>query len=307
MTYYLPIAEMPINLLLFLAMGAAVGFVSAMFGVGGGFLMTPLLVFSGIPPAVAVATESAHIVAGTARATLGQWRRRSIDVQLGAVLVGGGIVGCMIGVELVRILRRIGVFDLFLTVCYVGLLGVIGLLMLAESIAAIRATRRGRVISPRRSGQHSWIHGLPWKVRFQRSKLYISAVAPVSVGAFVGLLTAVMGVGGGFLLIPALIYLLRVPTSVVIGTSMFHIVFVTAAAAVLHATCNNTVDVVLAGILILGGVLGARFGVRAGEKLKSEQLRFLLAALVLAVAVRMAWSLFVMPDDLYSITPAQGR
>lgn len=306
MHFYLPVAEMSANIFIFLAMGGAVGFLSGLFGVGGGFLMTPLLIFSGIPPAVAVGTESAQIVASSVSGALAQWRRRNIDFIMGSVLLAGGIVGSVFGVQLVGTLRRIGVFDFFVAVCYVTFLGVIGTLMLIESINTMRKSRGGVVTSTRRPGQHSWIHGLPLKLRFHRSKLYISAIPPFLIGLFVGLLAAIMGVGGGFIMVPAMIYLLRVPTNVVVGTSLFQIMFLTAATTALHASQNQTVDVVLAVILMVGGVIGAQFGTIAGERLKGEQLRFLLAALVLLVGLRFAWQLVAPPSDLYSISPAIG-
>ena len=225
---------------------------------------------------------------------------------MGLVLLAGGIVGSVFGVQLVGSLRRLGLFDFFVSVCYVTFLGVIGTLMLIESINTMRKARAGGSVSARRSGQHNWIHGLPLKLRFQRSKLYISAIPPFMLGLFVGLLAAIMGVGGGFIMVPAMIYLLRVPTNVVVGTSLFQIVFLTAATTVLHASQNQTVDVVLAVLLMVGGVIGAQFGTVAGERLKAEQLRFLLAALVLLVGLRFAWQLVAPPTDLYSLSAAVG-
>ena len=302
MHFYLPVAEMSANIFIFLAMGGAVGFLSGLFGVGGGFLMTPLLIFSGIPPAVAVGTEAAQIVASSVSGALAQWRRRNIDFTMGLVLLAGGILGSVVGVELVGELRRLGLFDFFVSACYVTFLGVVGTLMLIESANTIRKSRGG-IVATRRSGQHNWIHGLPLKIRFHRSKLYISAIPPFVIGAFVGLLAAIMGVGGGFIMVPAMIYLLRVPTNVVVGTSLFQIVFLTAATTILHARLNYTVDVVLAILLMAGGVVGAQFGAVAGERLKGEQLRFLLAGLVLLVGLRFAWQLIAEPRDLYSLSP----
>ena len=304
MQFYLPVAEMSVNVLIFLTMGAAVGFLSGMFGVGGGFLMTPLLMFSGIPPAVAVGTESAQIAASSVSGALAQWRRRNIDIPMGLVLLAGGIVGSIIGVQMVGSLRRLGVFDFFVSICYVTFLSVIGTLMLIESFNAMRRASKGGVVSSRPAGKHNWMHGLPLKMRFHRSKLYISAIPPFMIGLFVGLLAAIMGVGGGFIMVPAMIYLLRVPTNVVIGTSLFQIVFLTAATTILHASRNQTVDVALALLLMVGGVVGAQFGAVAGVRLKAEQLRFLLAALVLLVGLRFAWQLVARPDDLYSIAAA---
>ena len=302
MQLYLPVAEMSANVFIFLAMGGAVGFLSGMFGVGGGFLMTPLLIFAGIPAAVAVGTETAQILASSVSGALAQWRRRNVDVKMGAVLLAGGLVGSTIGVGLVGVLRRVGVFDVFVAACYVTFLGVIGTLMMIESTNTIRQTRAGRVVSGRRPGQHNWVHGLPLKMRFNRSKLYISAIPPLLLGLFVGLLAAIMGVGGGFIMVPAMIYLLRMPTNVVVGTSLFQIVFLTAATTVLHASQNFNVDVVLAMILMAGGVIGAQFGTVAGERLKGEQLRFLLAAFILAVCARFAWQLIATPSELYTLS-----
>ncbi len=306
MHFYLPVAEMSANILVFLAMGGAVGFLSGMFGVGGGFLMTPLLIFAGIPAAVAVGTETAQILAASVSGALAQWRRRNVDVKMGVVLLAGGLFGSVFGVQLVATLRRQGVFDFFVAACYVTFLGVIGMLMLIESTNTMRKARAGSIISGRRSGQHNWVHGLPLKMRFTRSKLYISAIPPLLLGVFVGLLAAIMGVGGGFIMVPAMIYLLRMPTSIVVGTSLFQIVFLTAATTVLHAAQNQNVDVVLAVLLMAGGVVGAQFGAAAGQRLKGEQLRFLLAAFILAVCARFAWQLIAKPADLYSLGAAGG-
>ena len=307
MNLYLPIAEISANVLLFLGMGAAVGFLSGLFGVGGGFLMTPLLIFSGVPSAVAVGSAAAQIVASSVSGVLAQWKRNNVDVKLGVVLMAGGLAGSAIGVQLVRVLQRIGQFDLFVALCYVTLLGVVSSLMLIESVNTMRRVRGGKPASVRRPGQHSWIHGLPLKMRFHRSKLYVSAIPPFVIGAFVGLLAAIMGVGGGFIMIPAMIYILRVPTNIVIGTSLFQIIFVTALTTVLHATLNHSVDAVLAMLLMVGGVVGAQFGAAAGEKLRGESLRFLLAALVMLVCIRIAWDLIGRPDELFSVAPLSGE
>ncbi len=306
MNIYLPIAEMSVNVVLFLGMGSAVGFLSGLFGIGGGFLLTPLLMFMGVPTAVAVGTGSMQILASSVSGAIAQYRRNNVDVKMGVVLVAGGVIGSVIGVQLMKILRQIGQFDLFVSLSYVTFLGAVGALMLIESIGTIQRQRTGQVAPVRKTGQHSWVHGLPLKMRFHRSKLYISALPPAMIGAFVGFMAAIMGVGGGFVMVPAMIYLLRVPTSIVIGTSLFQIVFVMAATTLLQAMENKAVDVVLALLLIVGGVIGAQFGAAAGARLKGEQLRFMLAALVLLVCVRIGWDLMVKPTELFSIGPVIG-
>ena len=300
MQIYLPIAEMPVNVLTILAMGGAVGFLSGMFGVGGGFLMTPLLIFLGIPPAVAVGTQSTQVVASSVTGALAHFTRKSIDFKMGGILLAGGVVGSVSGIFLFRLLTRIGQIDLVISLVYVIFLSVIGLMMMVESVRAIRAARGGAQPT-RRGGHHSWIHGLPFKMRFRRSKLYISVIPPILVGYFVGALSAIMGVGGGFIMIPAMIYLLRMPTNVVIGTSFFQIVFVTALTGVMHAYTNFAVDIVLGFLLVIGGVIGAQYGVRAAEKLPAEQLRALLAAILLLIGLRLGFDLVTTPDDTYSV------
>lgn len=305
MFLYLPIAELPVNVLIFLGMGAAVGFLSGMFGVGGGFLMTPLLIFSGIPPAVAVATEANQIVASSFSGALVHFRRKSIDFKLGLLLLAGGLVGSLFGILLFSFLRQVGQLDLIISLAYVGFLGAIGGLMLYESVGFMRKTaqaaKSGKTVATKMPGQHNWIHGLPFKMRFKRSKLYISAIPVLCIGGLVGVLAAIMGVGGGFIMVPAMIYLLRVPTNVVIGTSLFQIMFVTMFTTIVQAGANQTVDVMLALLLMVGGVIGAQFGARAGQKLKGEQLRALLALIVLAVSIRLAYQLIATPGELFSI------
>jgi uncharacterized protein len=301
MNIYLPIAEMSVPIYMFVGMGAAVGFLSGLFGVGGGFLMTPLLILVGIPSPIAVGTEAAQIVASSVSGALAQWRRRNIDIKMGSVLLIGGIVGSVFGVQSVKVLRATGQFDLVITLCYVIMLGGVGALMLVESIATIRKSKSGKPASGRASGKHNWMHKLPLKTRFPRSKLYISVIPPIVIGLLIGYLSGIMGVGGGFILVPAMIYLLKMPTNVVVGTSLYQIVFVTAATTIMQATWNNTVDIVLAILLMLGGVIGAQFGSAAGAKLKGEELRFLMAGLVLLVALRMAYTLVADPGEVYSI------
>ncbi len=299
MQIYLPIAEMSLNAFLLLGIGGAVGVLSGMFGVGGGFLTTPMLIFIGVPPAVAVATGANQLVASSVSGALAHWRRRTLDVKMGLVLTLGGVIGVAAGVKLFAALRALGQIELFVSICYVVFLGLVGALMLIESVNAMRRARRPGA-KPRRRG-HGWAGGLPLKMRFRESKLYISAIPPFAIGAGVGALSAVMGVGGGFIMVPAMIYMLGMPTSVVIGTSLFQITFVTGMATVLHAVENGTVDVVLAVLLLVGGVVGAQLGARMGAKLRGEQLRILLALLVLAVCARIALDLVLEPVELYSL------
>ena len=300
MQIYLPIAELSLNVFLLLGLGGAVGFLSGLFGVGGGFLMTPLLIFIGVPPAVAVATEANQIVASSVSGALAHWRRGNVDFKMGMVLLVGGFIGSTLGVWLFSILRGAGQIDLVISLSYVVFLGIIGFLMLFESLRAMQRRRKptGRRV---KLHQHNWLHGLPFKMRFRKSKLYISAVLPLAVGIFVGVLAAIMGVGGGFIMVPAMIYLLGMPTSVVVGTSLFQIIFVTANVTFLQAWQNQTVDVVLALLLLTGGVIGAQFGSRAGARLHGEQLRSLLALLVLAVCGKLAYDLVATPADIYSL------
>jgi uncharacterized membrane protein YfcA len=295
---YLPIADIPVNIFLILAMGAAVGFVSGMFGIGGGFLMTPLLIFIGITPAVAVASVASHIAASSFSGAISYWRRRAIDPALAVVLLCGGILGTTLGVWSFTQLRALGQLDLTIALSYVALLTTVGGLMFWEGLRALMRTRRG-VAAPRRS--HGWIHGLPLKMRFKRSKIYLSVIPVVVVGVVIGFIGAVMGIGGGFILVPIMIYLLRVPTSTVIGTSMVLTLVTMTFATLLHAVTNHLVDVVLALILMVGGVTGAQFGARAGQKIRGEQLRLLLGLLVLAVGIRFAIELVIRPEDLFTI------
>ena len=306
MEIYLPIAEIAVNMFMLLGMGAAVGFLSGMFGVGGGFLLTPLLIFTGIAPAVAVATQTGQIVASSVSGALAHWHRKTIDISLGVILIAGGLVGAACGVVLFEALRQFGQLDLIIALLYVFFLGAVGGIMLLESGRAMIRRKLGRSVAARRPGQHTWLHRLPVKMRFKRSKLYISVLPIIALGALMGLLVAIMGVGGGFIMVPAMIYLLRVPTNVVIGTSLFQIIFVTAFAAVLHAVTTQSVDAVLALLLMVGGVMGAQFGVQVGLKLRGEQLRLLLALLVLAVCGRMLYGLVATPADLFTLTTAVG-
>jgi uncharacterized membrane protein YfcA len=300
MQIYLPIAEVSINAFLLLGLGGLVGILSGMFGVGGGFLMTPLLFFIGIPPAVAVATEANQIVASSFSGFLAHFRRKNVDIKMGFVLLVGGIIGATIGVQVFALLREIGQVDLLVKLCYVLFLGIIGILMFFESLRAIRRSKNTSLKRPTKK-RHNWIHNLPFKAKFRTSGLYISVIPPACIGFIVGTLSAIMGVGGGFIMVPAMIYLLGMPTKVVVGTSLFQIIFVTAFATIMHATTNYTVDMVLAVLLLIGGVFGAQVGTRIGLKLKAEQLRILLSLIVILVCLKIAGDLVLEPKELFSL------
>ena len=305
MQIYLPIAEVSVNAFLLLGLGGMVGILSGMFGVGGGFLMTPLLFFIGIPPAVAVATEANQIVASSFSGALAHFKRRTLDLRMGTVLLIGGLIGAAIGVQIFNALKAMGQVDLLVRLCYVVFLGVVGGLMFIESLNALRKSKSGKPVPKRR--KHGLVHTLPFKMRFRTSGLYISVIPPLIVGVAVGILAAIMGVGGGFIMVPAMIYLLGMPTKVVVGTSLFQIIFVTAFTTLLHATTNFTVDVVLAVLLLVGGVIGAQVGTRIGSRLKAEQLRILLAGLVLVVCGKLALDLLLEPSELYTLGAAAGH
>ncbi|THH36003.1 sulfite exporter TauE/SafE family protein [Aliishimia ponticola] len=305
MQIYLPIAEVSVNAFLLLGLGGLVGVLSGMFGVGGGFLMTPLLFFIGIPPAVAVATEANQIVASSFSGVLAHLRRKTVDLKMGTVLLIGGLVGAALGVVLFNYLKSLGQVDLLVRLCYVVFLGIIGGLMFIESLNAIRKTRKGATAPTKR--KHGLVHKLPFKMRFRVSGLYISVIPPLLVGLLVGILSAIMGVGGGFIMVPAMIYLLGMPTKVVVGTSLFQIIFVTGFTTLLHATTNYTVDIVLAVLLLVGGVIGAQIGTRIGVHLKAEQLRILLALMVLVVCGKLALDLLLQPSELYTLGASGGH
>ncbi|MEC7305067.1 MAG: sulfite exporter TauE/SafE family protein [Pseudomonadota bacterium] len=300
MYIYLPIAEVSMHIGIIIGLGGGVGFLSGLFGVGGGFLMTPLLIFFGIPPAVAVSTEANQIVASSVSGVLAHMRRGNVDFKMGGILMAGGVIGSSLGVALFSFLRSIGQIDLVIQLSYVVFLGIIGSLMLTESVRTIIRSRKPGAVRGKLH-QHNWLHGLPLKMRFRRSKLYISAILPLLLGAFVGVLAAIMGVGGGFIMVPAMIYLLGMPTSVVVGTSLFQIIFVTANVTLLQSIQTQTVDFLLAGLLLFGAVIGAQFGSRAGALLRGEQLRGLLALMVLAVCIKIGYDLVVRPEDLLSV------
>jgi uncharacterized membrane protein YfcA len=298
---YLPIADLPVNIFLVLGMGLAVGFISGMFGIGGGFLMTPLLIFIGVSPAVSVASVSSHIAASSFTGAITYWRRNAIDLALALMLLSGGILGTASGVWLFTFLRAVDQLDLMIGLSYVTLLTIVGSLMIYESVRAEMRTRKGMPAMLRRPGSHTWLHGLPLKMRFKRSKIYVSAIPVWAIGFVIGFVGAIMGIGGGFLLVPMLIYFLRVPTATVIGTSMVLTLITMASATVMHAVTNHLVDAVLALILMLGGTVGAQFGARTGQKMRGERLRLMLGLLVFAVGLRFAYELIVPPDDLFSL------
>lgn len=308
MNIYLPIAEMSVNVFVLFGMGAGVGFLSGMFGVGGGFLMTPLLIFYNIPPAVAVATEANQIVASSFSGAIAHFRRATVDIKLGIVLLVGGIMGAAVGVVIFSFLREAGQLDLIISILYVVFLGTIGSLMVVESLNAIRKNWGAEAaVATEVPKQQSWIANLPFKMRFHRSQLYLSVIPVLVLGMLVGILASIMGVGGGFIMVPAMIYLLRVPTNVVIGTSLFQIMFVTMFTTVAQSAANQTVDIVLALILMVGGVIGAQFGAQAGQKLRGEQLRALLGLIVLAVCIRLGWDLVSTPSELFSLGGGGGH
>jgi uncharacterized protein len=303
---YLPIANLPVNVFLILGLGLAVGFISGMFGIGGGFLMTPLLIFIGIAPAVVVASVSPQIAASLFTGFLTYWRRRAIDLALGAMLLVGGAVGTVTGVWLFTLLRSMDQLDLMIGLAYVTLLGVVGILMISESLQAVIRARRGMPAEVRRPGSHAWFHKLPLKMRFKRSHIYVSVIPIWAIGAIIGFIGAILGVGGGFILVPMMIYLLRVPTATVIGTSMVLTLVTMISATILHAVANHLVDALLALILMAGGVIGAQFGARTGQRMRGERLRLLLGILVLLVGLRFAYDLVVQPEDLYSLRHVRG-
>ena len=305
MDIYLPIAEVSLDVFLLLGLGAAVGFLSGVFGVGGGFLLTPLLIFIGVPPTVAVASSANQLVGASVSGVLAHWRRGNVDFKMGYVLLVGGLAGSLLGVWIFTLLKRLGQVELTISIGYVLLLGVLGFLMMIESVRALLRMHRPGA-ARRRLHQHTWMDGLPLKARFRRSRLYISALLPIGIGFVVGIFSAILGIGGGFIMVPAMIYMLGMPTGVVPGTSLLQIIFVAANVTLLQAFTNHTVDAVLALVLLAGGVIGAQIGSRFGTHLRGEQLRFLLALMVLAVAAKLAFDMTVRPDDIYSIAREKG-
>ncbi|MCA8884918.1 MAG: sulfite exporter TauE/SafE family protein [Rhodobacteraceae bacterium] len=307
MQIYLPIAEVSVNGFLLVGLGGIVGILSGMFGVGGGFLMTPLLFIIGIPPAVAVATQANQTVALSFSGVLAHFRRRTVDLRMGNVLLVGGLVGAALGVKVFAILKSLGQVDLMVRLCYVVFLGIVGTLMFVESLNTIRRSRAAAGSASTKRRHSALVHALPLKMKFRTSGLYISVIPPVLVGLAVGVLSAIMGVGGGFIMVPAMIYLLGMPTKVVVGTSLYQIIFVTAFSTLLHATTNYTVDVVLALLLLVGGVIGAQIGTQIGMRMKAEQLRILLAGMVLLVCGKLALDLLIEPAELYSLATLRGN
>jgi hypothetical protein len=301
MQVYLPIAEMSVDALLLLGIGFGVGWLSGLFGVGGGFLLTPLLILIGIPSPVAVASGANQTLGASVSGLIAQWRRDNVDTRMGLVLLAGGFVGSALGVQLFAALRRAGQVDVAVSFFYVVVLGTVGMLMVRESLRAILRRRRTGAAGPARAGEHTWLHGLPMKMRFRKSRLYISIVPPLLVGFGIGVLSAVMGVGGGFFMVPAMIYVLRMPTNVVIGTSLFSIVIITALVTVQHAAQTQTVDLILAVLLIGGGVVGAQLGARVGARLKAEELRIIMGVVVFATGIRILWDLLARPGEMYAL------
>lgn len=307
MDIYLPIAEVSVNAPLLVLLGAVVGFVSGLFGIGGGFLMAPVLVFLGIPPSVAVASQASHVVASSTSGVITYTLRQGVDFRMGGIMALGGALGALGGVELFRYLRLLGQADLVVAVSYLVFLGAIGILMLKESLTEILNRRRGRTTPRPARRRPLWLYGLPWRMRFPRSGLYISALPPLGLGVFAGVLSAIMGVGGGFILVPAMLYILRMRAQVVVGTSLFQIIITTAITTVLQAGRNQTVDVVLATLLLVGGVVGAQYGARLSSRFRAEELRAALGLIVLLVGIQMGLELFVRPDDMFAFAPGVVR
>jgi hypothetical protein len=305
MEIYLPVAQLAVNSFVLLGIGLAVGFLSGMLGVSGGFITTPLLIFYGIPSGIAVASQASPIAASALVGAIRQGGKKSVDYKMGLWLLLGGLAGSAVGVTIFRLLQQAGQIDFTIRISYLVLLGTIGTLMLVESVQAMRAARKGVRIE-RRPGQHTWIHRLPFKMRFYRSALYISVIPVVVLGFLVGIMTAILGTGGAFILIPAKVYLLRMRTTLAIGTSQFQMFIVACMATIMHSAVDHTVDIVLALILVIGGVVGAQFGVRAGARLRAEELRTVLALLIIAIAIRLLFELTLTPTDFYSVITSVG-
>lgn len=302
MQIYLPIAELSLNIFFLVGIGAVVGFLSGMFGIGGGFLLTPMLIFSGIPVPVAVASVTGQSVAASTSGALSYWRRGGVDLHLALYLVLSGVIGAFLGVWTFGLLQKAGQLDLVISLGYLVFLGAIGGLMLVEAVNSIFKHSKKQGTPERMPRQHNWLHGLPFRIRFKRSKIYISVLPVIVIGLGIGFLGSLLGIGGGFILVPALVYLLRVRGNVVIGTSLVQVLAIMAASTILHAASSQSVDILLAFSLMVGGVFGAQFGASVGQKLRGEQLRALLALVVLAVAIRFGYSLFTHPADVFSMS-----
>ena len=307
MDIYLPIAEVSVNWPLLVLLGATVGFVSGLFGIGGGFLMAPILIFLGIPPSVAVASQASHVVASSTSGVIHYTSRKQVDYKIGGLMALGGVLGAFVGVELFRYLRLLGQADLVVALSYLIFLGSIGALMLNESLGQILRRVRGEVTPHKERRRPLWLYGLPLRMKFPRSGLYISVIPPFGLGIFVGILSAIMGVGGGFILVPAMLYILRMRAQVVVGTSLFQIIITTAITTILQSGRNQTVDIVLSTILLLGGVVGAQYGARLSGRFRAEELRLVLALIVLLVGIYMGLELFVRPSDLFSFAPGVAQ
>lgn len=306
MDIYLPIAEVSVNWPFLVMLGALVGFVSGLFGIGGGFLMAPVLVFMGIPPTVAVASQASHVVASSTSGVIRYSGMKAVDYRIGGIMAVGGALGALAGVELFRYLRLLGQADLVVAVSYLVFLGAIGSMMLYESLTQILHRVRGETPPRKERRRPMWLYGLPFRMRFPRSGLYISAIPPFGLGVFAGVLSAIMGVGGGFILVPAMLYVLRMRANVVVGTSLFQIIITTAITTILQAGRNQTVDIVLSTILLLGGVVGAQFGARLSGRFRAEEMRAALGLIVLLVGIQMGLELFVRPSDLFLLAPGVG-
>nr|WP_314428610.1 sulfite exporter TauE/SafE family protein [uncultured Brevundimonas sp.] len=306
MDIYLPIAEVSVNWPFLVMLGALVGFVSGLFGIGGGFLMAPVLVFMGIPPTVAVASQASHVVASSTSGVIRYSGMKAVDYRIGGIMAVGGALGALAGVELFRYLRLLGQADLVVAVSYLVFLGAIGSMMLYESLTQILHRVRGETPPRKERRRPMWLYGLPFRMRFPRSGLYISAIPPFGLGVFAGVLSAIMGVGGGFILVPAMLYVLRMRASVVVGTSLFQIIITTAITTILQAGRNQTVDIVLSTILLLGGVVGAQFGAKLSGRFRAEEMRAALGLIVLLVGIQMGLELFVRPGDLFLLAPGVG-
>jgi uncharacterized protein len=299
MQIYLPIAEMSVPAESLAILGIAVGFLSGVFGVGGGFLATPFLLFMGIPPAIAVGTQANQLIATSMTGVLGHWRKGNVDAHLGGVMAAGGMVGTIVGIGLFQVLQHFGQIDLFIAGGYVLLLGSIGVMMLVESIAAMMNRHKVTDIQP--LSQREFFRNLPYKMRFNKSRLYVSALLPMGIGFVGGILVSILGIGGGFIIVPAMIYVLGMPTLLVAGTSLFQIIFISAFACVMHAVTSQTVDVMLALIMMAGGVIGAQVGVRVAKHLKGASARIALAVIIIGVCVRMLMELFMQPSDIFKL------